>query len=73
MESSGKFAGQGSANLEELLTADYSFNGAVSTTGSTVRVSMTMKMKGSGDVDGTNFTFSASATEHLTATQQPSN
>jgi len=71
MESSGKFSGQGKVSLPSFsgvdlsLNADYSFNGAVSGVGSTVRVSMTMKMKGSGEVEGTNFTFSASATEHL--------
>ena len=73
MDSRGKFTGQGSASLPSFygvdlsLHAHYSFNGAVSTAGRAVRVSMTMKMKGGGAVQGTNFTFSASATEHLTA------
>jgi hypothetical protein len=71
MDSSGKFNGQGKVSLPSFygvdlsLNADYSFNGIVSGAGSTVRFSMTMKMKGSGEVQGTNFTFSASATEHL--------
>ena len=72
MDSSGKFTGQGSVSLPSFsgvdlsLKADYSFHGAVSTAGSDVRVGMTMKMKGGGEIQGTNFTFSASATENLT-------
>jgi hypothetical protein len=72
MDASGKFAGQGAVSLPSFagvnlsLNADYSFHGTVTTAGSAVRVTMAMKMKGSGEVQGTNFTFSASATEHLT-------
>jgi hypothetical protein len=72
MDASGKFDGQGSVSLPAFfgvdlsLNADYSFHGTVNSAGTNARVTMTMKMKGGGEIQGTNFTFTASATERLT-------
>jgi hypothetical protein len=71
MDASGKFDGQGSVSLPAFfgvalsLSADYTFHGTVGSAGTNARVTMTMKMKGGGQIQGTNFTFSATATERL--------
>lgn len=70
MDPSGKFVGRGRVSLPGSywglsLDADLSFVGTIKTVGNVTRVSMTLKMKGGREIEGSNFTFSATATENL--------
>jgi hypothetical protein len=70
MDPTGKFIGEGSAVYEDdlmdaYLSSSYSFNGKASSAAGVVRVGMTLKMTGSGYVQGYFCTFTAVARENL--------
>ena len=72
MDPSGKFTGEGSASISGYedgyyvdLHADFTFVGSVKSAGNVVRVNMSMKMTGSGEVAGYYATFAASIKEAL--------
>ncbi len=71
VDPSGKFTGQGTASVNGFqgynmnLNMDLSFNGKVTTAGNATRVTMTMKMKGGGTMEGYGITFRASANENV--------
>src|SRR5437667_1298890 len=67
-EPSGKFTGQGTADVQDTdvnLHADFTLSGSVKTAGDVTRVTIALKMKGSGQVSGHDATFSASLKEKL--------
>ncbi len=67
-EPSGKFTGQGTATLEDYdtyLNLGFTVNGTMSSAGTVTRVNLTMKMSGSGQVQGYDCTMKATATEKL--------
>jgi hypothetical protein len=70
MEPSGKFTGQGSADVDVPgyggnLHMDFNVTGAAKSSGSVVRVDMTMKMAGFGNIQGYDCTFNATVTENM--------
>ena len=70
-EPSGKFTGQGTATVSGFwgydvdLGMDFTVNGGVNSAGSVTRVNLTMKMSGSGWVEGYYLTMKATVTEKL--------
>jgi hypothetical protein len=71
MDPSGKFTGQGTATANDVegysvdMDLGLSFTGSASTSGKLTRVNMTMKMAGSGTIEGYDCTFKATVTEKL--------
>src|SRR6266478_5493923 len=64
MDPSGKFTGSGTGTFSDdpdYLNFTVSLSGTTRTAGNLVRVSLSLKMKGSGQVEGYDATFSATA------------
>ena len=68
VDAKGKIGGGGHASVSDganYLNADLTFSGAMSTAGSVTRVRFSLKMAGSGEVEGHYATFSAVVTVNL--------
>ncbi len=68
MDPSGKFTGSGAGTFSDdpdYLNFTVSLRGTTRTAGNVVRVSLSLKMSGSGQVEGHDATFSATARENL--------
>jgi hypothetical protein len=68
VDPTGKFAGTGYVDYQigwDSLYADLTFSGTIKSAGNVVRVGMTMKMDGSGHVEGYDVKFKATAKETL--------